>query len=72
MQEPLYNYDDLNKDKQYVANKLGITIEELDEYTNSSGHHYTEFANWDRRYAILKKIQSIFSKILGKNINAYS
>lgn len=72
LQEPLYDDDDLIKDKQYVATKLGITIEELDEYTNSSSHHYTEFANWDSRYAILKKTQSIIGKILGKNINAYS
>ena len=72
LKEPLYNDDDLERDKTYLAEKLGITVQQLDEYTNSAGHHYTEYPNWDKRYALLKKVQATISKTLGKNINAYS
>lgn len=72
LQEPLYDHEELIEDKSYIADRLGISVAELDQYIDAPGHHYTEFSNWDGRYKILKSMQSLASKILRKNINAYS
>ena len=72
LNEPLYDNNELLEDKNYIAEKLGITVAELDKYIEKPNKHYTDFPNWDRRFAMLKKTQSLVAKITGKKINAYS
>lgn len=72
LKKPLYMEEQLQSDKQYLADKLEITVEQLEKYISSPGHHYTEYPNWDGHYALLKKAQWFVSKFLRKNINKYS
>lgn len=69
---PLYDEQELCEDKYYIAKKLGITVEKLDQYTTSPGHEYSEYPNWDARYAIMKRLQSFVSKVVGRNVKNYS
>lgn len=72
LNEPLYDPAELAEDKAFIAEKLGITVSELDKYIAEPGRHYTDFPNWDSRYALLKKVQGIVAKLTGKKLNAYS
>ncbi|MFY0640146.1 MAG: N-acetyl sugar amidotransferase [Bermanella sp.] len=70
--KPLYEDSELRDDKQYIAKKLGIPVNKLDEYISSPGHDYSEYPNWDSRYAFMKRIQSLVSRVLGRNVKNYS
>lgn len=70
--KPLYEESELREDKHYLAKKLGISVEELDEYISSPGHDYSDYANWDSRYAFMKRVQTFVSKVLGRNVKNYS
>lgn len=72
LNEPLYDQAELAEDKAFIAEKLGISVSELDKYIEEPGRHYTDFPNWDSRYALLKKVQGIVAKLTGKKLNAYS
>lgn len=72
LQEPLYDDAELAEDKIFIADKLGISVLELDKYVFQPGRHYTEFSNWDSRYALLKKLQRLVAIVTGKSLNAYS
>jgi len=70
--KPLYDENELREDKHYIAKKLGITVDQLDVYTCSPGHDYSEHPNWDAHYAFMKRVQSLISKFLGRNVKNYS
>lgn len=72
LDEPLYNDTELAEDKKYIADKLGITVTELDRYIEEPSRHYTDFPNWDRRYKFIKRLQNSFDKVVGKKISVYS
>lgn len=72
LSNPLYDETELREDKYYLAKKLGISTDQLDEYTLSSGHNYSEYKNWDSRYAFMKRVQAFISKVLGRNVKNYS
>ncbi|MDE9517143.1 N-acetyl sugar amidotransferase [Xenorhabdus bovienii] len=69
---PLYDGHELREDKHYIAKKLGISTEELDEYIFSPGHKYDEYPNWDSKHAFMKKIQNLISKTTGHHVKKYS
>ena len=70
--EPLYLESELVEDKVFVAKKLGISVEQLDEYINASAHHYSEFNNWDSRYKFFKTVQRLVERLLRKEIKHYA
>ena len=70
--KPLYDDRELCEDKHYLAKKLGITVEQLDKYVSSLGHDYSEYSNWDSRYAFMKSIQAFLGKVLGRDVKNYS
>lgn len=72
LNEPLYDQAELAEDKAFIAEKLGISVSELDKYIEEPGRHYTDFPNWDSRYALLKKVQGIVAKMTGKRVRLYS
>lgn len=72
LDQPLYEQAELREDKHYLAKKLGVSIEDVNKYISEPGHSYAEFANWDSRYAFMKKIQTLVSKVLGRNVKNYS
>ncbi|HQR78618.1 MAG TPA: N-acetyl sugar amidotransferase [Actinomycetota bacterium] len=71
LQEPLYDEEELRRDRQYICRKLRISDDELRDLMNRPIHHYTDFDNWDRQYARLKWAQSGIGRITGKTVTAY-
>lgn len=72
LDKPLYDEKELVSDKEYVAKKLGITDEELENILQMPSHTYKDFPNMEKRYKQMKKVQSFFSKLLNKNLSNYS
>ncbi|TMP36646.1 N-acetyl sugar amidotransferase [Pseudoalteromonas rubra] len=72
LQEPLYDEVELKEDLIFVAQKLGITVEELQTYISEKGRSYKEYSNWDSGYKRLKAIQQKLEKLLGREIKNYA
>ncbi len=72
LEQPLYDARELKDDIEYVAKKLKMTSEELVRLSSGPGKDYTEYKNWDRKYAWIKKIQRKMESLLGTGIKNYS
>ena len=72
LQKPLYEAQELREDKSYIAKKLGINVDLLDEYISFPNHVYSEYPSWDFRYAFMKRVQYLVSIGLGHNVKKYS
>jgi len=72
LQEPLYDPAELEIDITYFCKKLRISRQEFDELMKSPIHHYADFPNWDGRYRMLKRVQALMAKLLGRDIRVYS
>lgn len=70
--EPLYDSQELEIDIAYLCKKLRISRSEFDQLMHVPNKHYTDFANWDGRYKLLKTAQSLVERTLGKRVNVYS
>lgn len=71
LEEPLYDPIELQADINYVAKKLGISVDELNAYIEAPTVHYDEYPNWDSRYSFLKKVQVHLESALGKKVGNY-
>ncbi|MBF4375479.1 N-acetyl sugar amidotransferase, partial [Vibrio anguillarum] len=71
LNKPLYDEAELTEDKHFVAKKLGITVENLDEMTSSPGRSYKEFKNWDSRYNMMKGLQRFLNKMLKTKVRMH-
>jgi N-acetyl sugar amidotransferase len=49
LEKALYTENELAEDKAYVAKKLGVAVEELENFINQPGRHYSEFPNNQER-----------------------
>ncbi len=49
LEKPLYTENELAEDKAFVAKKLGITVDELEDLVAQPPRHYSEFPNSERR-----------------------
>lgn len=72
LDEPLYDPGELEIDISYFCKKLRISRQEFDDLMQVPIHHYTDFPNWDGRYQMLKRVQQVVQKILGRDIKVYS
>lgn len=72
LSQPLYYPFELETDITYFCKKLKITRAEFDELMEAPIHHYSEFPNWDSRYRLLKRVQSMVARIFGRQIRVYS
>jgi N-acetyl sugar amidotransferase len=72
LKEPLYDPDELETDTVYLCKKLQISREEFDKLMAVPVHHYSDFPNWNRRYNMLKRIQSFYEGFTGRKSNIYS
>lgn len=70
--QPLYDAHELQADLEFFCRKLGITLEELQKLMTAPNAHYSDFPNWDRRYAMMKRVQRLAERMLGRQIAAYS
>lgn len=72
LSKPLYEESELKEDKIYIAKKLGITLEQLEELISSPGHSYSDYPNWDNNYKIMRRLKNFVERILGRKVSAYS
>lgn len=70
LREPLYDEDDLRRDRQYICRKLQVSDEEFEELMKRPIHHYTDFDNWDRQYSGMKVAQTLIGRLIGKFMSA--
>lgn len=72
LEEPLYDPEELENDLIYFCKKMQITRNEFDEFMAAPARHYTDFPNWDMSHRLLKNIQLIVTRLLGRSIKVYS
>ncbi len=70
--EPLYDPRELERDKQYVAKKLGVSDDEFAEILAAPRHSYRDFPNMERQYALMKSMQRFAAGKLKLRIKNYS
>lgn len=69
--EPLYEADELRRDRQYLCRKLRIDEEEFEELMARPVHRYSDFDNWTKKYQMMKRMQDRAGALLGRPITAY-
>jgi N-acetyl sugar amidotransferase len=72
LSKPLCDEFELQEDKAYIAKKLGITVEEMEQMIDAKGHQYSEYPSWDSRYKIMLMMKTTVQKVLGRNVKSYS
>jgi len=56
LKAPLYNEEDIEREKVYIAKKLGITKQELDNIIELPGKYYSEYPNDEKRLKFIYKV----------------
>jgi aminotransferase len=72
LNEPLYSADELERDIDYVSNKLQISRDELVKLFCLPLRNHDYYANQLKLYKGMKTIQTFTEKVLGKKVTAYS
>ena len=70
--EPLYEGSDLRKDMRFIADKLDISIDELEAMFALPKRNHDEFPNWKNYHRRIKTIQRRVERLLGREIRVYS
>lgn len=60
LEKPLYTENELADDKAFVAKKLGISVDELDELVHAPPKHYTDYPNSQSRTQALYKLEAFY------------
>lgn len=66
--KPLYEPDELEIDITYFCKKLRISRDEFEACMKAPARHHSEFANWQRRYAAMKVVQSLIERLTGRKL----
>lgn len=72
LEKPLYNEQELEDDKIYVAKKLGISLQQLNDLIEAPGKSYKEYKNWDDLYNLVQVAKKVARKLSNKDISGYS
>jgi len=68
----LYDEKELKRDILFFCQKLGLSLDEFNEFMKLPLKSYKDYKNWDFYLKNLKFIQKLISRILGKELNFYS
>jgi hypothetical protein len=68
LKEPLYESQVLENEIHDFCKKMRISRKKVDDFITAPAHHYTDFPNGDNFYPLLKKIQSLVERSLGRNL----
>ncbi len=66
LKEPLYDEKELRQDMLFVAKKLGFAVDEFERLMNGEKRHFSEFPSSYKMYVVMKKVQSLIEKYVGK------
>lgn len=72
MEEPLYDPVELERDLNYLAKKLGISRDELNEILQRPKHRHSDFHTWNRFQAFVKLAQQGIARLTGRSLKRYS
>ncbi len=72
LEKPLYDPDEREIDLDYFCKKLRITRTDYEEFIDGPKSGYYDYPNWEGRYKLLKKLQSVMERVRGRRINIYS
>ena len=72
LDRPLYETEEREIDLNFFCKKLRITRVEYEGFVNGPKGSYYDYANWEDRYRLLKRIQFLVERLRGKRINVYS
>lgn len=68
LQQPLYDERLLEEDKAFIAKKLGISRDELDELISASPRHYSEYPNHEYKVKLVfgnyRRIKNLKSELI--------
>ena len=67
-----YDSREINDLIDYVSKKIGITKEELINFTKVPNRKFSDYPNWIFYQKIIFKINSIYKNLFGKKIKVYS
>ncbi len=65
LKSPAYDLDNINQDFEYIANKLGITVETLRSYFDAPNKTYKDYKNQQSLYKIGSKVMRLLRLELG-------
>jgi N-acetyl sugar amidotransferase len=71
LDRPLYSADELQRDKEYVAKKLAISVDEFDALLEVPIRHYEDFRNQLRPYRMMKRAQSVAERVTRRRLSVY-
>jgi len=73
LSEPLYAPEELERDKAYVASKLGLTLGDFEQLLDSQTSTHLDYPNWEIRQRFARKLARAIARIFGKKeIRVYS
>lgn len=72
LKEPIYQEDELAIDIAFFCKKLRISRDQFNDLMAVPIHDYSEFPTWEKRYYMLKRIQTLISRLVGREIKVYS
>jgi len=62
LQKPLYNDRELEEDKEFVAKKLGFSMQEFNDILNAPTKTYKDYPSEKKLFNFVKKVKQIFTK----------
>ncbi len=72
LRQPLYDENEREVDLNYFCKKLRITRQQYEEFVSGSVSSYYDYANWEYKYKIVKKVQAIVERLMNRRVNVYS
>lgn len=70
--EPLFDAREIEIDIAYFCKKLRISRTQFDAFMREPNRAYDDFDTWERHYRVLKRLQGVVERILGRRLNVYS
>jgi len=68
LDKPLHNTETIKNDKAYIAKKLGLSLEGLDELIENKNHVYSDFPNWMQYLKLIRFLSRLLNKMIGYKI----
>ena len=68
LDKPLHNTETIKNDKAYIAKKLGLSLEGLDELIENKNHVYSDFPNWMKYLKLIRFLSRLLNKMIGYKI----
>jgi hypothetical protein len=69
---PILDPEEREIDLNFFCKKLRITRADYETFIHGPKNSYYDYPNWEGRYRLLKRVQSVLERVLGRRINVYS